>query len=203
MQILSHSIARARTATANSSAVVWIFGLALIVIVWSFGMAFGCSSEAAGEPQTDASGAEQVEPAEKETSDEEPEVESVTMSISLDEGGVIDLEAPPTDVKIERWQGDDVLVIVKRTRRGTPKGMAQKTAEPINIQVTRHGKNVRIETTGGAGWDQSGMDLSFRIVLPDRYHIEPGSTKPGDTVEQLTSVLWRAFHKEALKWLVR
>ena len=138
-----------------------------------------------------------------QSGDDGEETESVTMSISLEEGGVIDLDAPVTDVTIERWQGDEVLVIVEKTRRPQPTVKDTKTADAVNIRVTRNGKNIRIQTTGAAGWDGNGMDLSFRIVLPDRYHTEPGNSLPGDTMTRLTSTLWRVFHKEALKWLVR
>jgi hypothetical protein len=182
---------------------VWGIGLSLFIVLWSFGFALGCSSATAGEPLEDETTSDDAQVVEFKPDDEGNETESVTMSISLEEGGVIDLDAPVTDVKIERWQGDEVLVIVEKTKRPQKSVKSTKTADAVNIQVTRYGKNVRIQTTGGDGLDQSGMDLSFRIVLPDRYHTEPGNALPGDTMTRLTSTLWRAVHKEALKWLVR
>ncbi len=197
MKAVTSTVAGSRPA-ANF---VWGTGLALLIVLWSFGFALGCSSASAGEPQTDGTGPADI--VEFDPSDDESEVESVTMSIDLEEGGVIDLDAPVTDVKIERWQGDQVLVIVEKTRRPSSQGERRTSAEPVNIQVTRHGKDVRIQTTGGSDWDQSGMDLSFRIVLPGRFQAEPSGFQRGETLTRLTSTLWRVFQKDALKWLVR
>jgi ABC-type Fe3+-hydroxamate transport system substrate-binding protein len=132
-----------------------------------------------------------------------PDTESLTMTIPLDEGGVIDVEAPPMGVKIEKWSGDDVLLIVEKTKRTKPNSKTG-AVDPVNIQVSRKGKDVRIETSGGRGWEENGMDLSFRIVLPDRYGDEPviRHTKT-ETAARLTGVLWRALHNEALDWLTR
>jgi hypothetical protein len=182
---------------------VWGIGLSLIIVLWSFGFPPGCSSATAGESLEGETASNDVQVVEFQSDDVGDKTESVTMSISLEEGGVIDLDAPVTDVTIERWQGDEVLVIVEKTKRPRQTVKSTKNADAVNIQVTRNGKNVRIQTTGGAGWDRSGMDLSFRIVLPERYDTEPGNSPPGDTMTRLTSTLWRVFHKEALKWLVR
>ena len=131
------------------------------------------------------------------------DTETVTMSIPLEEGAVIDVEAPPMGLKIEKWDGDDVLLIVEKTKR-TKAGTKTGTLDPVNIQVSRKGKDVRIETTGGQGWEQSGMDLSFRIVLPEQYGNDPivRHTRT-ETAARLTGVLWRALHNEALAWLTR
>lgn len=175
------------------SSVIGALGLLLIILFWSFSSASGLPTLSSGElPSTE------VDPVK-----DDAEVESVTMSIPLEEGAVIDLDAPATDVRIDTWEGDEVLVIVEKVKRSRGKTKTKTSAQPVNIQVTRHGKNFRIEATGGAGWDQNGMDLSFRILLPDRYPIDTGTYSEGDAVERLTSVLWRAFHREALKWLVR
>ncbi len=133
----------------------------------------------------------------------EADTETVTMSIPLEEGAVIDVEAPPMGVKIEKWDGDDVLLIVERTKRARPGDVKPTPVVPVNIQVTRRGKDVRIETTGGAGWKNNGMDLSFRILLPDRTQIETRCGDPEDVAARLTGAVWRAFHNEAFKWLVR
>jgi hypothetical protein len=171
-----------------------LVALVLIVLVWSIGLSYG----APGETGTSTS-----ENFASSKTEEAPEVESVTMSIDLEEGGVIDVDAPTTDVKIETWEGDEVLVIVEKTKRPTRGGLKSAPAEPINIQVTRSGKDVRIHTTGAEDWSKRGMDISFRIMLPERFkdHIEPIQT--GDTMARLTSTLWRVFQRGALKWIVR
>lgn len=131
------------------------------------------------------------------------DTERVTMSIPLEEGAVIDVEAPPMGLKIEKWDGDDVLLIVERTKHAKPSDAKTTSVEPVNIQVTRRGKDVRIETTGGAGWETSGMDLSFRILLPDQGQIETRCGDTQDVAARLTGAFWRAFHNEAFKWIVR
>lgn len=126
--------------------------------------------------------------------------ESVTMSIPLEEDGVIDVEAPPMGVKIEKWDGDEVLLIVEKKKRTKPR--AEPAAlDPLSIQVFRNGKNVRIETTGGSNWQESRTELSFRIVLPERDDAGIDAYKKTDHVSRLTGVLWRTFYRQALRWM--
>lgn len=193
MRAVTHTTVEPRTVAAF----VWGSGLALLIVLWSFGFALG------GVPGAATENAGNADFADFDSNDDAREIESVTMSISLEDDGVINLDAPATDVKIERWQGDEVLVIVEKSKHPSSAGKSKSGAEPVNIQVTRHGKDVRIQTSGGSDWEESGMDLSFRIVLPDRYQIESSNSHDGDTMTRLTSTLWRALQKEALKWLVR
>ena len=173
--------------------------LVLLVLVWTIGFAYGVPRN----HDTHACTSEEVISADPDQSEHETDVESVTMSIDLEEGGVIDVDAPTTDVKIETWDGDEVLVIVEKTKRATCGGLNSTPAEPINIHVTRKGKDVRIHTTGAEDWRESGMNISFRIVLPDRFTTNRESVQAGDTMTRLTSTLWRVFHRGALNWIVR
>jgi len=168
--------------------------LLLIILVWTISYSYGASGNADAYAMEEAVGAE---------TNNETEVESVTMSIDLEEGGVIDVDAPTTDVKIETWQGDEVLVIVEKTKRAAHSAGKGSTTDPINIQVTRNGKDVKIQTTGAENWRQSGMDISFRIVLPERFKENREPVHTGDTMTRLTSTLWRVFHRGALNWIVR
>lgn len=171
--------------------------LVLVVLVWTIGVSYGASYDA------NASSSEEQVCEDPDETEYDTEVESVTMSIDLEEGGVIDVDAPTTDVKIETWDGDEVLVIVEKTKRVTRGGQKSSPAEPINIQVTRDGKDVKIQTTGAKNWRESGMDISFRIVLPDRFKAGREHVQTGDTMTRLTSTLWRVFHRGALNWIVR
>jgi hypothetical protein len=177
--------------------VLVLTGLTLLLLAWSSSAIGSSTTTTAGDPRVE----NVVVNAEGQTATSE--TESLTMTIPLDEGGVIDVEAPPMGLKIEKWDGNDVLLIVEKTKR-TKAGAKTGTLNPVNIQVSRKGKDVRIETTGGQGWEQSGMDLSFRIVLPDQYGDDPivRHTRT-ETAARLTGVLWRALHNEALDWLTR
>ena len=161
------------------------FALVLLVLVWTIGYAYGVPHN----HNADACASEEVMSADPDQTEDEAEVESVTMSIDLEEGGVIDVDAPTTDVKIETWDGDEVLVIVEKTKHATCGGLNSTPAEPINIHVTRKGKDVRIHTTGTEDWRGSGMDISFRIVLPDRFKTNREPVQTGDTMTRLTSTL--------------
>ena len=177
-------------------------GLTLLLLAWS-SSAIGSSTTTAAAPETAAAPRVENVVVNAEGQTATSETESLTMTIPLDEGGVIDVEAPPMGLKIEKWDGNDVLLIVEKTKR-TKAGAKTGTFNPVNIQVSRKGKDVRIETTGGQEWEQSGMDLSFRIVLPDQYGDDPivRHTRT-ETAARLTGVLWRALHNEALDWLTR
>jgi len=182
---------------------VFVFVLLTALLLAWFSSANGSSNVAATDPTTAGDPREHNAGATDENQAAPQETESLTMTIPLDDGGVIDVEAPPMGVKIEKWSGDDVLLIVEKTKRAKA-GAKTGTLNPVNIQVSRKGKDVRIETTGGQGWEQSGMDLSFRIVLPEQYGNDPvvHHTR-AETAARLTGVLWRALHNEALDWLTR
>ena len=177
--------------------------LVLIVLTWSTAAQGSRSSGTASESKNAlASDSDATTTAEMPAS-AATDTKTVTMSIPLEEGAVIDVEAPPMGLKIEKWDGDDVLLIVERTKRVAPGDSKTTPFDPVNIHVTRKGKDVRIETTGGAGWEANGMDLSFRILLPSQRQIETSCGDTDDVARRLTGVLWRSFHEEAFKWLVR
>ncbi len=180
------------------SSAIGILSLFLFLLLWTFSSASGSPPVKTGDARGDTELSGEVSAIE-----DDAEVESVTMSIPLEEGGTIELNTPTSDVRIDTWEGEEVLVIVEKVKRSGSNNATTKPVEPINIKVTRHGKDVRIEATGGAGWQQNGIDLAFRILLPDRYRVESGSFPQGDTMDRLTSVLSRAVHREAIKWLVR
>lgn len=186
-----------RTIETRAPLVFSFVALVLLLLIWSIGLSYASSSDAGVCPSGDTG-----EIVAQETVDDS-QVESVTMSIDLEEGGVIDVDAPTTDVKIETWEGDEVLVIVEKTKRPTQGGLKSTPAEPINIQVTRKGKDVKIQTTGAENWRENGMDISFRIVLPERFKAGIEQVETGDTMTRLTSTLWRVFQRGALKWIVR
>ncbi|MFH1754669.1 MAG: hypothetical protein ABIA59_03100 [Candidatus Latescibacterota bacterium] len=102
--------------------------------------------------------------------------------------------APPPDMTIETWQGKDVLLIVEKGKKSKTAG----AAEPIDIQVTRNGKDVRIETTCAAGWEHHGMNVSFRLVIPEQSRIAHGNHKESSNLSELTTKVWKALHREAL-----
>jgi hypothetical protein len=134
-------------------------------------------------------------------SEQDQEVESVTMAIDLEEGGTIDFEADAGEVVIDTWEGDEVLLVVKKLRRNGAAAKTRQARDPVNIQVTRVGKDVRIESIGGSDDANSDFDVVYRFVLPKRLTKD----RPADKYDmaRLTSVLWRKVGKEALKWIVR
>jgi hypothetical protein len=202
MRRASTTVATARTAGTDLLRVFFFVLLTILLCAW-FSSANGLPGVPSTEPASVGAASAGTPAASEGAQTITPETESLTMAIPLEEGGVIDVDAPPMGVKISKWNGDDVLLVVEKTKR--PKtGTKTGTVDPVNIQVSRKGKNVRIETTGGAGWEENGMDLSFRIVLPERYGDEPVVRRSkSETAARLTGVLWRALHNEALDWLTR
>lgn len=202
MQSITKSAAVPRSTGTELLRAISFTALVLMVLAWSSAAATVRCNAAISDP-ADTPAADWDATAVKGSPETAgTDTETVTMSIPLEEGAVIDVEAPPMGVKIEKWDGDEVLLIVEKTKRARP-GDKTTPVDPFNIQVTRRGKDVRIETTGGAGWENNGMDLSFRILLPGERDIETASADTEDVAARLTGVLWRAFHREALKWLAR
>ncbi|NIO29133.1 MAG: hypothetical protein GTO29_11340 [Candidatus Latescibacteria bacterium] len=177
--------------------------IGLIVLMLWFGLAAGHSSSLGTEPTKDTGESNDIEAVKSGSTEDKAEVETVTMSICVEKGGAIDLKLPNRDVTIEKWNGKDVLLVVEKTKYAGEKSSGSSPAEPLDIQVTRKGKDVRIEAMGGAGWDQCGMDVSFRVMLPDRLYEEPGTFHKSYSMTRLTSTLWRLLPKEAIKLLLQ
>ena len=173
---------------AHISKYVKAMALALAVIVVTAAAAFGDLRSASEEPVV--SDTEEIVAS---TNDE-----TVTMAIDLDEGGTIDLDMGRGDVVIDTWEGNEVLVIVDKK-----KARADVSQKPISFKVSRLGNNVRIAALDEYGKRVFDSDFSFRIMVPrDRY----GNGRPAEKrydLTKLTSVVFKALHREAIHWLTR
>jgi hypothetical protein len=182
--------------------VIRSIGLALLILMFTFGLADSLAATVANGPLSDEATSQSIDETVPRAMDHDADVKTLTMAIDLEEGGAVDLEALPGDVTIGRWNGEEILVIVEKIRHAR-RTEGKAAADPINIKVSRHGKNVRIETLGDLDWSLSGMGVSFRILLPER-RSEVSSTTPSTYIlSKLTSALWRRVPKDALKWLAR
>ncbi len=181
--------------------IVLSVGVALLLLMFSFGPSAGQVTATVGDRSDETLQPDKTEPVEGAASQAE-EVESVTMSIALEEGGSIDLKPAPPGVTIETWKGKDVLLIVEKVNKKGKQRKIPGAVEPIELQVTRSGKDVRIETTCGAGWEDSGMDVSFRLMIPENRNISYGMRDDISSLSELTSKVWKALHKEAIMRLL-
>ena len=172
-----------------------VMAFAIIVLLLAAATAFG----GVAEETTQSKAVEKERPVgEVEMSERD---ESVTMAIDLEDGGVIDLEMTRGDVVIDTWDGDNVLVIVeKMSKPGSGAGDKSKP-RAINFKVTRLGNNVRITALDDLGRELTDVDLSFRIMVPrDRRDRKIGRAYD---LAKLTSVVFKALHREALNWIMR
>ncbi len=130
---------------------------------------------------------------------EDDAIESVTMTIELEEGGVIDVDLPGGDVTIDTWQGDEILLIVEK--RVGSRVLPRKT--PVSIEVIRRGRNIRIVAGDASPQRMADLGISFRILVPesDRGAIRRGGVKYSYSMAKLSSVLFRVLSKEALNWI--
>jgi hypothetical protein len=173
---------------------------ALVVIVLSLAAATAFSGEVESKPVQPETSQDQTsdkaQPAEEITLGVDEQDETVTMAIDLEEGGVIDLDMARGDLVIDTWDGDEVLVIVEKMSTTGP-----KKARHINFKVSRLGNNVRIAALDDEGRRVSGVDFSYRIMVPrDRQAREVGRAYD---LSKLSSVIFKALHREALNWLMR
>jgi hypothetical protein len=171
---------------------------ALVVIV----LALASADAPGGQVESTPATAVQDQPsgdsdrAEEITLDAEGRDETVTMAIDLEEGGTIDLDVARGDLVIDTWDGDEVLVIVERK----PKTGLEKPRK-INFKVSRLGNNVRIAALDDEGRPVTGVDLSYRIMVPRDRQMK--KVEDVYDLSKLTSVIFKALHREALNWLMR
>ena len=126
-------------------------------------------------------------------------VESVTMVIDLEEGGVIDLDVPGSEVRIDTWKGDEILLIVKKR----VDSRFSRQGAPVNIELTRRGRDVRIAAVGASAQRMDALGVSFRILVPEaeRRVVRREGVKYSYSMSKLGAVLFRALSKEALGWI--
>jgi hypothetical protein len=169
----------------------------LVVIVFSLMAANAFGGETESEPVQPATSEDQTtdeaQPAEEIELDVDEQGETVTMAIDLEEGGVIDLDMARV---IDTWQGDDVLVIVEKMSTTGP-----RKARHINFKVSRLGNNVRIAVLDDEGQRVSGVDFSYRIMVPRDRQVR--KVDHAYDLSKLSSTIFKALHREALNWLMR
>jgi len=169
-----------------------VVALALIVLALTAASAFG---------GTDQATVDEKEPAEEVVPIVDEDDDKVTMAIDLEEGATIDLEMAHGDVLIDTWDGDEVLVIVEKMSKSTLNSSGVVSPRHINFKVSRQGNNVRIAAMDNQGKRVTDVDFSFRIVVPkDRQSKEIEHVYD---LSKLTSVIFKALHREALNWLMR
>jgi hypothetical protein len=173
---------------------------ALVVIVLSLAAAIALGGETESKPVQPATSEDQTtdeaQPAEEIGLDVDEQGETVTMAIDLEEGGVIDLDMARGDLVIDTWEGDEVLVIVERMSTTGP-----NKARHINFKVSRLGNNVRIAALDDEGHRVSGVDFSYRIMVPRDRQVR--KVDRAYDLSKLSSTIFGALHREALNWLMR
>jgi len=187
------------------SKIILGFGIGLLILLLT-----AVASGAADETGARASGidGDDAKVEEPDTADDAAgETETITLTIPLEKGGEIDVEANH-DVVIETWDGDDVLLIVEKRLIPHTMQHGKRPTTPVKIDVIRDGKNVRIRERGASQWHMNGLDVRFRIMVPRtdvrvlRNSPAIGSTSAYD-LSKLTTVLVKALHREAIRWIVR
>ena len=188
------------------SKIILGFGIGLLILLLT-----AVASGAADETAVRASGIDEndakVEEPETTTDDTASESETVTLTIPLEKGGEIDVEANQ-DVVIETWDGEDVLLIVEKRLAPQALRNGKQPTTPVNIEVIRDGRNVHIREHGASQWQLNGLDVRFKIMVPRtdvrvlRSSPEAGATGAYD-LSKLTTVLVKVLHREAIRWIVR
>jgi hypothetical protein len=144
--------------------------------------------EAVGEPA-----------AESREAPEDNAVERVTMAIDLEEGGVIDLDVPGSEVRIDTWKGEGILLIVEKRAINR----FSRQGAPVNIELTRRGRDVRIASASASAHRMDDLGVSFHILVPEaeRQFVRHEGVKYSYSMSKLGAVLFRALSKEALGWI--
>jgi hypothetical protein len=167
-----------------------VLAVAIIVLLFSAATAIGHLTTTVDESSTDV----------EERNDGNESAQSVAMKIEVNEDDVLDLEMARGDVVVDTWDGNDVLVIVERL--STPSHAAKKKPSSLNIEVTRRGRNVHIATLDKLGNPYSDPTVSLRIMVPRR-QVGVENVSSIYDLSKLTSVVFKALHREALKWVGR
>lgn len=131
---------------------------------------------------------------------EKEDVETVTISIDLEKGGAIDLDTAEGDVTIDTYEGREILLIVEKLPKAASNGRLSK---PVNLQVTRLGKDVRITAVEYSDEFMVGFDISYRLMIPKTTTLRYVARAQDYDFSKITSVLLRVLSKEAAHWIAR
>lgn len=176
----------------DSHGLLKVLAVAIVVLLFSAATATGDLSVTTDESSTEI----EIE----ERDDKNGSKQSVAMKIEVREDDVLDLEVARGDVVVDTWDGDEVLVIVERV--SMPAHPAMEKPRSLNIEVTRRGRNVHIAALDKLGNPYSDPTVSLRIMVPKRQVGAENISSIYD-LSKLTSVVFKALHREALRWIGR
>lgn len=123
---------------------------------------------------------------------EKEDVETVTISI--------DLDTAEGDVTIDTYEGREILLIVEKLPKAASNGRLSK---PVNLQVTRLGKDVRITAVEYSDEFMVGFDISYRLMIPKTTTLRYVARAQDYDFSKITSVLLRVLSNEAAHWIAR
>jgi len=131
---------------------------------------------------------------------DDADVETVTISIDLEKGGAIDLDTADGAVTIDTYEGKEVLLIVEKLPKAASNGQLSK---PVNLQLTRFGKDIRISAVAYSDEQMQDFDVSYRLMVPRTTTLRYASNHQHYDFSKITSVLLKAISKEAANWMAR
>ena len=138
---------------------------------------------------------------ETDTGDNE-QAETLTMEIPLRKGGTVDLKLHSKDVVIEKYNGENVLLIIKSSRLAGLNDSGGRGTGAMDIQITRNGNDIQIESVKGTGSNRLPVDVSFKIMVPSQDQFYSKNLTHGQVFYKLLSVMQRTLNRETLKWLM-
>jgi hypothetical protein len=182
-----------------------LISIGLLVLLMLLAGAVLSDAEISGDAR-DLSSSAVPEPRENEdsesTRDDGKTVDTVTMEIPIQKGGTVDLKLHSKDVTISRYDGDNVLLIIESSKPAGPHRHGSKGSGPMDIQITRKGHDVQIESVGRNGSVQPPVDVSFTIMVPSQGQVFSENQTHGKVVSKLLSAVQRTLTRETLKWLM-
>ncbi len=130
------------------------------------------------------------------------QAETLTMEIPMKKGGTVDLKLHSRDVVIEKYNGENVLLIIKSSKPAGLNNSGGNGTGWMDIQGTRNGNDVRIESVKGTGSNRLPVDVSFKIMVPSQDPLYSNNLTHGQVFYKLLSVMQRTLNRETLKWLM-
>jgi len=193
-----------QTAALKNPLMIFSFGLLFLAML----LAGATLSDAQMSGDLDDCPQAIVDPEPVEASFEETEaganeqVETLTMEIPLRKGGTVDLKLHSKDVVIEKYNGEKILLIIKSSKPAGLNDSGGNGTGWMDIQITRSGNDVRIESVKGTGSNQLPVDVAFKIMVPTQDQGCSNDLTHGQVFYKLLSVMQRTMNRETLKWLM-
>lgn len=99
-------------------------------------------------------------------------IEEILKTLDVREGGTLYLTTPTGPIEVESWSKSEVEVRVRKKYGGSSEDRAMKAFDEVEVYISQKGEDVHVEVESGRRNFGRKMNLSFKVMVPERYSVD-------------------------------